>query len=72
MRFEEALRRAEAWLDEIEGVEGVAEGKEGEARCVTVFVSTPEAAETIPSFLGEHKIVVEQSGLFFAQSPEKG
>ena len=54
-------------MDEIEGVEGVAEGKYGDARCITVFVSTSELPEKIPDYLGEYKVVVEQSGHFLAQ-----
>ena len=44
MDFQEALRKAETWLDEIEGVEGIAQGKIGEKDCITVFVTLKETA----------------------------
>jgi hypothetical protein len=67
MEFAEALKKAETWLDEIDGVQGVAEGKANGERCITVFVAGPEAADKIPNSLGGHKVVIEQSGHFQAQ-----
>ena len=65
--FAEALRKAEAWIDEIEGVEGVAQGRTGEDDCITVFVSMAEAAEKIPSSFHGYKVAIEYSGDFHAQ-----
>jgi hypothetical protein len=69
MRFEEALDRATIWMDEIDGVQGVAEGQHEGERCITVFVSVPELPEGIPTHLGKYKVIVEHTGHFFAQSP---
>ena len=68
MNFAEALRKAEAWLDEIDGVEGVAQGKVGEEDCITVFVSRAEAAQKIPRDFHGCKVVVEHTDSFHAQS----
>jgi len=68
MDFAEALRKAEGWLDEIEGVEGVAQGKAGEDDCITVFVSREEAAQKIPSTFHGFQVVVEQTGSFHAET----
>ena len=65
--FAETLRKAEAWLDEIEGVEGVAQGRKDAADCITVFVSLKEAAEKIPSALDGHPVVIEFSDKFVAR-----
>ena len=68
MEFADALRKAEAWLDEIEGVEGVAQGKSGDGDCITVFVSLTEAAKKIPNNFHGYRVVIEHSGSFHAQS----
>ncbi len=67
MDFATALQKAEGWLDEIEGVEGVAQGKVGECHCITVFVSQEEAAEKLPSTFHGFKVVVEHTGSFHAE-----
>lgn len=64
----EALRQAEAWLDELEGVEGVALGKAGTEDCITVFASSEEAAAKIPARLLGFRVVVEHTGSFHAQT----
>ncbi len=63
--FAQALREAEAWLD-LEGVEGVAEGKAEGRPCITVFVSRKEAAEKIPKTLHGQKVVIEFTDEFRA------
>ena len=68
MDIAEALRKAEAWLDEIEGVEGVAQGKTGENDCITVLVSLTEAAKKIPSNFHGYKVVIDNTDSFHAQS----
>ncbi len=66
MEFAEALKTAEAWMDEMEGVQGVAEGELDGERCITVFVASLDAAKGLPEELGGHKVVVEPSGSFRA------
>jgi hypothetical protein len=66
MRIEEALKQAETWLDEIEGVEGVARGKTGDEDCITVFISLPEAAEKIPEQFHGFPVCTEFTGSFHA------
>ena len=65
--IDEALRQAEAWLHEIEGVEGVAQGDSDGAACITVFVTIDEAAEKIPATFHGDKVVVERTDEFTAQ-----
>jgi hypothetical protein len=67
MDIEAALQKAEAWLDEIEGVEGVAQGKMDEKDCITVFVTIPEAAEKIPKEFHGYPVCVEFTDPFHAQ-----
>ncbi|MBV1931198.1 MAG: hypothetical protein KUG71_05725 [Porticoccaceae bacterium] len=62
----EVLQLAEAWLDEIDGVEGVAQGKVDNEDCITVFISSPAAAENIPEIFHGVKVVIEGGGTFQA------
>lgn len=66
MDIERALRDAERWLDEIEGVQGVAQGKADGEDCITVFVSSRGTAGEIPERLHGVKVVIEESGPFAA------
>lgn len=59
MTFAEALKMAEAWVETVDGVEGVAEGLTGEEPCITVFVSSSEPSTRLPNALGHWKIVLE-------------
>ncbi|HSR66950.1 MAG TPA: hypothetical protein VLU25_03325 [Acidobacteriota bacterium] len=63
-----ALRKAESWLDEIDGVEGVGQGKSGQEDCITVFVSHEAVAEKLPKELDGFKVVVSAGGHFQALS----
>lgn len=67
MVFDDALKTAEAWLDEVDGVQGVAEGEVAGERCITVFVAGPDAEKSIPSKVGGYRVVIEHSGHFEAQ-----
>lgn len=67
MDLDRALHEAEGWLDTIDGVEGVAQGKKDGQACLTVFVSTEEAAARLPDRLHGVAVVVERSGPFSAQ-----
>jgi hypothetical protein len=58
MPFSEALATAEQWVNDIFGVERVAEGiQEGEP-CITVFVSSQAAARRLPRRVGPWKVVL--------------
>ncbi len=65
--IDEALRHAEAWLHDIAGVEGVAQGESNGTVCITVFVSLGEAAEKIPTIFRGFKVVVEPTDAFTAR-----
>lgn len=66
MTIEEALRLAEAWMDEIDGVKGVAQGKKGGEDCISVFVSMKESKGKIPAEFHGFKVDVQESGDFDA------
>lgn len=66
MDIDDALRDAERWLDEIDGVEGVARGKTEGDDCITVFVSSRSTAGEIPQSLHGYPVVVEEAGTFHA------
>ncbi len=61
-----ALKEAESWMDTIEGVEGVAEGKSDGRPCITVFISLEDAKTKIPESLHGFKVVCDVSGGFSA------
>ncbi len=65
--FDEALRHAEAWLHDIDGVEGVAQGESEGTVCITVFVTLEEVAEKIPPTFHGYKVVVEHTDEFTAR-----
>jgi hypothetical protein len=65
--IDEALRHAEAWIRNIDGVEGVAQGEVDGTVCITVYVSFDEAAEKIPAMFHGYKVVVEHTDEFTAQ-----
>lgn len=67
MNIETALKKAETWLDEIEGVEGIAQGKMDEEDCITVFVTIAEAAEKIPKQFHGFPVCIEITDPFHAQ-----
>jgi len=69
MNIMTALQKAEAWLDEVEGVEGIAQGESDGEECITVFVSTQEAKEKLPEKFHGYTVVIEAAGQFEARQP---
>ena len=67
MKIAEALQMAENWLD-IDGIEGVAQGRINDEDCIAVFVSNPKASEKVPSEFQGYRVVVEETGPFNAQN----
>ncbi|MCH7501556.1 MAG: hypothetical protein IIA63_06210 [Nitrospinae bacterium] len=65
--FLKTLNKAERWMDEIEGVHGVAQGEIDGRDCITVFVSHPEVAKKIPNELDGYPVVTEESEGFGVQ-----
>ena len=66
MTIDEALRLAEVWMDEIDGVRGVAQGEIDGHDCITVFVSMKAGADKLPKEFHGYRVVVEESGDFDA------
>tara|TARA_R110000787_G_scaffold102680_5_gene208753 strand:- start:19726 stop:20004 length:279 start_codon:yes stop_codon:yes gene_type:complete len=69
MDIDKAVDLAVAWLDEIEGVEGVAQGESNGKACITVFVSLKETGKKLPASFHGFKVVIDESGLFSAETP---
>ncbi len=67
MHIDAALQKAEAWLDEIDGVVGVAQGKVGEEDCITVFLAIREAAGKIPERFMGYAVCTEFTGSIHIQ-----
>ena len=67
MDITDVLRKAENWLVEVKGVEGVAQGKFGDEDCITVFLSAKEATNEIPRNFHGYKVCVEYTGDFHIQ-----
>lgn len=61
-----AIEKAEQWMDDIDGVEGVAEGEQDGKPTITVFVSKEEAKAKLPTELEGYPVVVEENGPFEA------
>ena len=47
--FPVALEHAQAWMDEVQGVEAVGECELKGKKCISVYISLPEAAAKLPS-----------------------
>ena len=65
-RLEEAIDKAEAWL-EIEGVQGVAESEKDGESVILVHLFLPDAARKIPATWMGFPVVTELSEPFQAQ-----
>lgn len=57
MDISRTVRKAEAWMDEFEGVIGVAQGERDGKAVVEVFVRDRETAEMLPTELDGHPVV---------------
>ena len=67
MTITQALKEVQHWLD-YEGVEGIAEGEYNGKSCITVFVSIDHSTKRFPDEYKGYKVIVEQTGLFTANS----
>ena len=57
MDISRTVHKAEAWMDEIDGVTGVGQGERGGKAVVEVFVKDRETAEKLPAELDGHPVV---------------
>jgi hypothetical protein len=66
-KLQQALEKAQSWMD-IEGVEGVGQGKIKDQDCIIVFVSlrTPEIEAKIPSKCNGIPVDIQESGVIDA------
>lgn len=67
MKISNVIRKAEAWMDEIEGVTGVTQGERDGRIVVEVFVRDRETAEKLPIALDGYPVVVTVTGGFPSQ-----
>jgi len=58
------IRKAEIWMDEIEGVVGVGQGERDGKSVVEVFVRDRESAGKLPAELDGHPVVATLTGEF--------
>jgi hypothetical protein len=68
--FPVALEHARVWMDEVQGVEAVGECETEGEKCISVYVTLPEAAAKLPSEFEGYKVVIEQGGPIQAQEAE--
>ena len=64
MDISETIHKAEAWMDELEGVVGVAQGEREGQTVVEVFVRDRKAAKGLPDELDGYPVVAVVSGEF--------
>lgn len=64
MDIVDTIRKAEAWMDEREGVIGVAQGERNGQPVVEVFVRDAQAGAALPDELDGYKVVPVQSDDF--------
>jgi len=57
MDISRTIRKAEAWMDEIEGVTGVGQGERDGQPVVEVYVRDRETARKLPAELDGHPVV---------------
>jgi acetolactate synthase small subunit len=69
IKLQQALKEAQSWMD-IEGVEGVGQGKINDRDCIIVFISlkTPEIEKKIPSKFEGIPVDIQESGIIGAQN----
>lgn len=64
MDISPTIHKAEAWMDEIEGVTGVGQGERDGKVVVEVFVRDREAAGKLPPELDGYPVVATITGEF--------
>ena len=68
--FPVALEHAQVWMDEVRGVQAVGECEFEGKKCISVYVTLPEAAAALPSEFEGYKVIIEQGGPFQAQDAD--
>jgi hypothetical protein len=62
-----ALQDAQVWMDEIPGVESVAESESDGKPCIWVYVTSPEAAARLPKTFQGYIVRVQAGDVIQAQ-----
>lgn len=65
--FPAALQEAQVWMDEIPGVQAVAECESAGEKCIYVYVTVPDAAARLPAEFKGYRVIVEQGDPMQAQ-----
>lgn len=65
--FPVALEHAQVWMDEVQGVQAVGECELEGKRCISVYVTFPEAAARLPSEFEGYKVIIEHGDPIHAQ-----
>lgn len=66
--FPAVLESAHAWVEEIKGVQAVGECETDGEKCIFVYVTSPDAADKIPSEYHGYKVVIQQGDPIQLQS----
>ncbi len=66
MDITRTIHKAEAWMDDIDGVTGVGQGERDGKVVVEVFVRDQETAEKLPAELDGHPVVATITDEFTA------
>lgn len=62
-----AIRKAEVWMDEYEGVISVSEGEKHDKKVIVVYIKYPEIKEKLPDIFEGFEVVTELSDEFVSQ-----
>lgn len=68
--FPAALEQAQIWMDEVQGVQAVGECEFEGNKCISVYITVPEAAAKLPAQFKGYKVVIEQGDPIQAQEGE--
>lgn len=68
--FPVALEHAQVWMDEVQGVQAVGECEFEGKKCISVYITLPEAAAKLPAEFEGYKVVIEQGDPIHAQERE--
>lgn len=68
MKIENAVKKAEKWLD-ISGVEGVAQSEQKGEKCILVLISLPQPImkEKLPETFYGYLVILQETGIINTQ-----
>ena len=64
MSIVQAVHKAESWMDEFDGVTGVAQGEKDGKQVITVYITRKEVADELPDEFEGYQVVTQLSDEF--------